>query len=96
MESGFKAPFAAQLSSVIYTRDREKMLEAGVWTYPTAPVHLIFFIDLVRLEKIMAKRGHTYGYDDMMAIWLGMQDVVLMIENLTIAAESVGLGSVPA
>jgi len=94
LETGFRAPFAAQLCSVIYTRDREKMLEAGIWTYPTAPVHLIYFIDLVRLEKIMTKRGHKYGHDDMMAIWLGMQDVVLMIENLTIAAEAVGLGSV--
>jgi nitroreductase len=94
LEAGFRAPFAAQLCSVVYTRDRDKMTEAGIWTYPTAPVHLIFFIDFARLEKIMTKRGHEYGYDDMMAIWLGMQDVVLMIENLTIAAESVGLGSV--
>ena len=94
LETGFRAPFAAQLCSVIYTRNREKMLEAGIWTYPTAPVHLIYFIDLIRLEKIMTKRGHKYGFDDMMAIWLGMQDVALMIENLTIAAEAVGLGSV--
>ena len=63
LETGFRAPFAAQLCSVIYTRDREKMLEAGIWTYPTAPVHLIYFIDLVRLEKIMTKRGHKYGHD---------------------------------
>lgn len=94
LEAGFRAPFAAQLCSVIYTQNREKMFEAGVWTYPTAQVHLIYFIDLARLEKIMTKRGHKYGYDDMMAVWLGMQDVALMIENLTIAAEAVGLGSV--
>ena len=94
LEAGFRAPFSAQLCSVIYTRSREKMKEAGISVYPTAPVHMIFFIDLVRLEKIMTHRGHEYGYDDMMAIWLGMQDVVLMIENLTIAAESLGLGSV--
>ena len=94
LEAGFRAPFAAQLCSAIYTRNREKMTEAEIGTYPTASVHLIFFIDLVRLEKIMKRRGHEYGYDDMMAIWLGMQDVTLVIENLTIAAESVGLGSV--
>ncbi len=94
LEAGFRAPFAAQLCSVIYTRSRDKMKAAGVSVYATAPVHMIFFIDLVRLEKIMTQRGHDYGYDDMMAIWLGMQDVVLMIENLTIAAESLGLGSV--
>ncbi|MFW9770381.1 MAG: nitroreductase family protein [Candidatus Thorarchaeota archaeon] len=94
LKTGFRAPFAAQLCSVIYTRSREKMKEAGLTVYPTAPVHMIFFIDFVRLEKIMNLKGHEYGYDDMMAIWLGMQDVVLMIENLTIAAESLGLGSV--
>jgi nitroreductase len=94
LEAGFRAPFAAQLCSVIYTRSRERMKEAGIVVYPTAPVHMIFFIDFRRLEKIMAYRGHDYGYDDMMAIWLGMLDVALMIENLTIAAESFGLGSV--
>jgi nitroreductase len=94
LEAGFRAPFAAQLCSVIYTRSREKMKKAGIIVYPTAPVHMIFFIDFRRLEKIMAHRGHEYGYDDMMAIWLGVQDVVLMIQNLTIAAESLGLGSV--
>lgn len=94
LKAGFRAPFAAQLCSVIYTRSREKIKEAGIGVYPTAPVHMVFFIDFVRLEKIMTHRGHEYGYDDMMAIWLGIQDVVLMIENLTIAAESLGLGSV--
>ncbi|MFX1481609.1 MAG: nitroreductase family protein [Promethearchaeota archaeon] len=94
LKAGFRAPFAAQLCSVIYTRNREKMRQAGISVYPTAPLHIIFFIDFVRLEKIMKQRGHSYGYDDMMAIWLGMQDVSLMIENLTIAAESLGLGSV--
>lgn len=94
LEAGFRAPFAAQLCSVIYTHSREKMKEAGIGVYPTAPVHLIFFIDFVRMEKIMKKRGHEYGSDDMFTIWLGMQDVVLVIENLTLAAESLGLGSV--
>ncbi len=94
LAAGFRAPFAAQLCSVIYTRSREKMKEAGLIVYPTAPLHMVFFIDFARLEKIMKHRGHEYGYDDMMAIWLGIQDVVLMIENLTIAAESLGLGSV--
>jgi len=94
LEAGFRAPFAAQMCSVIYTGSRDKMKEAGIAVYPTAPIHMIFFIDFCRLEKIMAHRGYEYGYDDMMAIWLGIQDVVLMIENLTIAAESLGLGSV--
>jgi nitroreductase len=94
LRAGFRAPFAAQLCSVIYTQSKEKMKKAGIGVYPTAPVHLIYFIDLRRLEKIMVQRGYEYGYDDMMTIWLGLQDVALMIENLTVAAESLGLGSV--
>lgn len=94
LEAGFRAPFAAQLCSVIYTHSREKMKDAGIGIYPTAPVHFIFFIDLARMEKIMKKRGHEYGSDDMFTIWLGMQDVALAIQNLTLAAESLGLGSV--
>ena len=94
LEAGIRAPFAAQLCTIIYTRDLEKMRNAGIGVYPTAPIHLIFFIDLRRLEKIMKKRGHEYGYDDMMAVWLGMQDVSLVIENIIITGEALGLGSV--
>lgn len=94
LKAGFRAPFAAQLCSVVYTRSQDKMKEAGIGVYQTAPVHLIFLIDLARMEKIMKKRGHEYGSDDMFTIWLGMQDVALAIENLTLAAESLGLGSV--
>ncbi|MFW9807010.1 MAG: nitroreductase family protein, partial [Candidatus Thorarchaeota archaeon] len=61
LRAGFRAPFAAQLCSVIYTRNRERMKEAGIGVYPTAPVHMIFFIDFVRLQKIMAHRGYDYG-----------------------------------
>ncbi len=94
LEAGMRAPFAAQLCSVVYTRDREKMKQARIGAYLTAPVLMIFFVDLRRMEKIMAQRGHEYASDDMMSLWLGIQDITLAIENLTLAAESLGLGSV--
>ncbi len=94
LEAGMRAPFAAQLCSVIYTRDKEKMKELRIGAYPSTPVLLIFFIDLCRLEKIMSLRGHEYGYDDTMSLWLGIQDVSLVVENVTLAAEALGLGSV--
>ncbi|MFX0046164.1 MAG: nitroreductase family protein [Candidatus Hermodarchaeota archaeon] len=94
LEAGMRAPFAAQLCSVVYTRNKEKMKELHIGAYPSTPVLLIFFIDLRRLEKIMSLRGHEYGYDDTMSLWLGLQDVSLVVENVTLAAEAAGLGSV--
>jgi nitroreductase len=94
LEAGFRAPFASQLCSVVYTRDKEVMKKLRIGSYPTAPLLLVFLIDIRRLEKIMKKRGHTYIFDDMMTLWVGIQDVTLAIENLTLAAEAMGLGSV--
>jgi len=94
LEAGMRAPFAAQLCSVVYTRRKEKMKELRIGAYPSTSVLLIFFIDLRRLEKIMSLRGHEYGYDDTMSLWLGLQDVSLVVENVTLAAEAVGMGSV--
>lgn len=94
LQAGSRAAFAAQLCSVIYTRDRQKMAKLGIGAYSSAPVLLIFFVDLCRMEKIIEARGHRYDYDDMMTLWLGIQDVSLFAQNLTLAAEAMGLGSV--
>ncbi|MCK5240443.1 MAG: nitroreductase family protein, partial [Candidatus Thorarchaeota archaeon] len=91
---GLRAPFAAQLCSIVYTRDQKKAKALSLGSYPTAPLFLIFFVDFRRLEKIMVARGHEYKFDDMMALWLGVQDVSLVVENVTLAAESLGMGSV--
>ena len=95
LKAGFRAPFAAQLCSVVYTRDPEKMKQfKGVGLYPSTQVFMIFFVDFLRMEKIMSQRGHNYDFDDGMTLWLGMQDVTLAIENVILASESLGLGSV--
>ncbi|MFX0107568.1 MAG: nitroreductase family protein [Candidatus Hodarchaeota archaeon] len=94
LEAGMRAPFASQLCSVVYTRDKEKMKKLRMGSYPTSPLLLVFLIDMKRMEKIIAARGYTYDYDDMMTLWLGLQDVTLAIENATLAAEAMGLGSV--
>ncbi|MHA2432930.1 MAG: nitroreductase family protein [Candidatus Thorarchaeota archaeon] len=94
LKAGMRAPFAAQLCSLVYTRKKEKMKELRIGAYPSTPVLLVFLIDLRRLEKIMALRGHEYGYDDTMSLWLGLQYVSLVVENVTLAAEASGVGSV--
>lgn len=95
LKAGFQAPFAAQLCSIIYTRDSDKITELqGLGAYPTTQVLMLFLIDLRRLEKIMAKRGHGYDADDAFTLWLGLQDASLVAENVIVAAEALGLGSV--
>ncbi|WP_455465122.1 nitroreductase family protein, partial [Candidatus Hodarchaeum mangrovi] len=52
LSAGIRAPFAAQLCSVIYTRDKEKMrIKSGV--YPTTNVLMIFLVDFYKLERIV-------------------------------------------
>lgn len=95
LTAGFRAPFAAQLCSVIYTRDPTKIKELRrMGVYPTTQVLMFFLIDLNRHEKVMNQRGHTYDFDDTFALWLGLQDVSLVVENLILAAEALELGSV--
>jgi nitroreductase len=94
LEAGLRAPFAAQLCSVVYTRDKDKAKSLAMGSYSTAPLFLIFFVDFRRLEKIMSARGHKYAFDDTMSLWLGVQDVSLVVENVTLAAEALGMGSV--
>ncbi len=92
LKAGIRAPFAAQLCSIVYTRKKSLMLSLGA--YPTSSVYMIFFIDVRRLEKIMTQRGHKYDFDDSMTLWLGIQDVTLAVENVILAAEALGMGSV--
>lgn len=95
LQAGFRAPFAAQLCSVVYTRDPKKIKKLRfMGAYPTTQVLMFFLVDLHRHERVMSERGHTYNFDDTLALWLGIQDVTLVVENLILAAEAHGLGSV--
>lgn len=94
LEAGTRAPFAAQLCSMVYTRDKKKMREFGTGTYPTTDVLIIFFIDARRLDKIIAAHNYQYDFDDTALLWLGVEDVSLVVGNIITAAESYGLGSV--
>jgi nitroreductase len=94
LNAGIRAPFAAQLCSMVYTRDKEKIKEYGMGAYPTTDVLIIFFVDARRLDKIVEQRGYQYDADDTMTLWLGIQDASLLIENTIMTAEALGLGSV--
>ena len=91
--AGQRAPFAFQGWSVVYTRKKEKMkFKMGV--YPSTKVLLFFLIDLNIIEKVIKKRGYEYDCEDANSIWLAIQDATLAAENVILAADAMGLGSV--
>ena len=94
LQTGIRAPFAAQLYSILYTRDKEKMKGLRIGVYSTTPLLLIFCTDFRKIKSIIHSRGYKYDYDDLMLLWLAIQDAILVAENVILAAEAYGLGSV--
>lgn len=93
--AGFRAPFAYQISSIVYTKDKEKMTKLRrMGIYPTTQLFMVFFFDFNRMEKIVQARNYNYDFDDGLLLWIGLQDVSLVVENIVLAAEAMGLGSV--
>jgi nitroreductase len=86
VRAGQQAPFASQLCSLLFSRDREKIPF-------NAPLSFIFCVDFHKMEKIMRKRNWNTISNDMWILIMGLQDGSLMGENMVIAAESLGLGS---
>lgn len=94
LRAGIRAPFAAQLYSIIYTRDQEKMKKLKIGAYSSTKLLMIFLVDFRKIEKIVKQRNYKKDYDDGMLLWLGIQDASLVVENVILAAEAYGLGSV--
>jgi len=83
--AGFQAPFAGQLCSLIVTRRAHLPFHAASL--------FTICVDLHRMERIMARRGWKTVSNNLSLLFFGIQDATLVAENLTIAAESLGLGS---
>jgi FMN reductase (NADPH) len=86
VRSAQQAPFAAQMCSLLLSRQKGKIPFS-------APLLFTICVDVYKLEQIMARRNWSIGCNDLSLLLFGMQDAVLMAENLVIAGESLGLGS---
>ncbi|HVM71065.1 MAG TPA: nitroreductase family protein [Anaerolineales bacterium] len=84
VRAGQQAPFASQLCSLLLTRKKAPF---------RAPLWFTICVDMHRMEMIMAKRGWSVVANDLSMLLFGIQDAVLMAENMVIAAESLGMGS---
>ncbi len=95
LKAGFRAPFAYQITSVVYTLDKDKMKKLKrMGLYPSTNLFMVFFFDFNRMEKIIRARNYEYDFDDSLLLWIGVQDVSLVAENVILAADALGLGSV--
>jgi len=86
VRAGQQAPFAAQLGSVLLSRDRAK-------NPFRAPLLFTICADVHRLERILEVRDWDWKTNDVLTLLYGIQDAAFMAENMVIAAESLGLGS---
>jgi len=86
VRAGQQAPFAAQMGSLLLSRDRER--------HPfRAPLLFTVLVDVHRLERVLAARGWARKTCDLAILLFGIQDAAYMAENLVIAAEALGLGT---
>ncbi len=95
--AGQQAPFTGQLYACIYTKDQAKRERVGKLFGPLimrGPVFMLFCLDFRKLEKFIASRGRVNTASDLMMMFLGIQDVAYFAQNMVLAAESVGLGTV--
>ncbi|TWE05225.1 nitroreductase [Neobacillus bataviensis] len=60
-----------------------------------APVLLVFCADIYRLKYVTAKQGYKFAAETLEMFLLSTVDAALALQNALVAAESLGLGSVP-
>ena len=82
-----QAPFASQLYSILLSRERKRNAFH-------APLLFTFCVDMHKMETIMKKRGWKMITNDLFMFIFGIQDASLAGENMVMAAESLGMGSV--
>ena len=95
--AGQQAAFTGQMYTCIYTRDAEKRQRLSKLFGPLparGPVFMLYCVDYRKLEKFIASKGRENKANDLMMLFLGVQDVAYFAQNMVLAAESLGLGAV--
>ncbi len=84
--AGQRAPFAAQTTSIVLTRQRQHI----PWG---APAFLIFCLDHHRQERILARKGWKMKSHPLWQLLLGIEDASLCAACVDLAAQAEGLGT---
>lgn len=97
---GQRAPSSTgmQCSSIIRITDaalKEKLAELSGQAYTVAPVLMVLVLDMYRNGEIAREKGEVFtGASDYYSFQQAMLDVGIMAQNMVVAAESLGLGTV--
>jgi len=99
VRAGQQAPAAGEFCSVVWVKSKEKRkeLESLLLSFPIckkAPIALIVCVDFNKVERVVQLGGRQIRHDSLKLFLAAIQDAALVAENMVIAAESLGLGSV--
>lgn len=86
VRAGQQAPFAYQMGSVLLSRKPEKNPFG-------APLFFTICVDAHRTALVLAERGWQLASNDLHVLLFGMEDAVMMAQNMVVAAESLDLGT---
>ncbi|MFC4802172.1 NADPH-dependent oxidoreductase [Neobacillus sp. GCM10023253] len=96
------APTSSNLQaySIIVVKDEQRKsrlaaLSGNQSFIKEAPVFLIFCADIFRLKYVTERQGYTFSAKTLEMFLLSSVDAALALQNALVAAESMGLGSVP-
>ena len=94
--AGQQAPFTGQMYSVVATADPQvhEQLTESFGRLAKAPLFMLICVDFNKLEKFIRSKGRINKADDLSMLFLGIQDASYFGQNMVLAAESLGLGSV--
>jgi FMN reductase (NADPH) len=86
-----------QLYCAVEVRDVALRDRVGRWAGDQAHVHaaprfLVVCLDVRRLRLLLEHRGERYGMRSHVALLFGITDAALFAQNVTVAAEALGLG----
>jgi nitroreductase len=85
IEYGIRAPIVAQMYTVILS-------SKGPHPYD-APISLVFCVDKTRMEKHLKLNGGSLQINDLSILMLGIQEISCMVQNISLAANELGLST---
>lgn len=85
VKAGQQAAFAYQIYSILWTRNGNIPFKA--------PLLFTICVDVNKFRRIMEKRNWNLKQNDISLLLFGMQDGTLALQNMILAAESLGLGT---
>ena len=99
LRAGIRAPSAGNLQnySLMVVDDEGVMArlakDAGAPFLSRAPMCIISLVDYSRFKRLCELNDAPFGFDTPDAVFIGVWDAIVALHNISVAAESLGLGT---